>query len=168
MEGGSIFAGKGSTINIIGGESKSRRSAIRSRTGKRRSEDVAPVDGGVDVSHNAARSGGAVSLNGASLTVEGPVSFVGNAATGGNGRGGAVSAVNSKVEVSGADFSGNSAKSGIRLKSCVYYYLLEFVGFALNMAAYERKYVDMHLFTRCILPPMAVHVFTRVYVCLRI
>jgi hypothetical protein len=88
---------------------------------ERRSESNASIVGGVDLSQNSARSGGAVALNGASLSVEGEVSFAGNAATGGNGGGGAVSAVSSDLQIDGASFSGNAAKSGtIRIWVCGY------------------------------------------------
>jgi hypothetical protein len=79
---------------------------------------VPPADGGVDVSQNAARSGGAISLDGASLKAAGAVSFAGNMATGGNGVGGAVSAVGANVEVDGASFDGNVAKSGMYVYEC--------------------------------------------------
>jgi hypothetical protein len=165
LEGGSIFAGTGSTISITGGAESggaSRRSGgrLRKSGGKhgddagamslqqksdnlqatlepserdaasrfqsiepritapyysldRRSGEGSQADGGVDLSQNAARSGGAVSLNGASLTVTGDVSFAGNMATGGNGGGGAVSALSSQLEIDGASFDGNAAKSGV-------------------------------------------------------
>ncbi len=83
------------------------------RATERRSVAVASVDGGVALGQNSARSGGAISLNGASLSVEGVVSFEGNAATGGNGGGGAVGAVGSTVEIKGGIFAGNVAQSGI-------------------------------------------------------
>ena len=93
-----------------------------------RSADISHAEGGVDLSQNAARSGGAVALDGASLSVSGMVSFAGNAATGGGGGGGAVSAVSSQIEIDGASFDGNAAKSGARhvcVCVCVRFCLLD-------------------------------------------
>jgi hypothetical protein len=165
-EGGSIYAGKGSSISITGGDAsegsarRHTRAGTRSKhaaasdenqpseavrqavgyaqvgaasmststvssavqdaarvsrhstqTSERRSEESPPT-GGISVDNNAARSGGAVSLDGASLMVQGAVSFAGNAATGSSGGGGAVSAVDSDIEIDGASFDGNAAQSG--------------------------------------------------------
>jgi hypothetical protein len=89
------------------------RAPARAVSASRRAAETLQAGIGVDLSGNVAHSGGAISMDGASLSVSGVVSFAGNAATGGDGAGGAVRAVNSEIVIDGASFSGNAAKSGI-------------------------------------------------------